>query len=221
MTTVHTHTVINTSRFHVSQHTITVIHYLLRDDTKQSIINKRIENSTAPALETLDWFCVASLQGASQGCFFPPCLSNRINEQVEQLVIFAWLGRDHLNSLNSQSLNSLQVVKNSDKVFWRPSPCWLLHWKLLQVLQNESVMTSKPCNFHTRLFLLIFSLEIILLFIKCWSIALSIASALQRKKPNAREWEVLAEMKGFNYGKKTRKVMLHWLEMPMNTTTWW
>lgn len=68
---VHTHIVINTSRFHVLQHTITVIHYLLRDDRKQSIINKRIENSTAPTPETLDWFCVASLQGARQSCFSP------------------------------------------------------------------------------------------------------------------------------------------------------
>jgi len=29
------------------------------------------------------------------------------------------------------------------------------------VLRNESVLTSKPCDFHSRLFLVIFSLEII------------------------------------------------------------
>lgn len=51
--------------------------------------------------------------GYKSGLFFASCLSNRINEQVERLALFAWLGRDHLNSLNSQSLQSLQVVKTS------------------------------------------------------------------------------------------------------------
>lgn len=136
---VHKHTVINASRFHVSQHTITVIHYLLRDDRKQSIINKRIENSTAPAPATLDWFCIASLQGASQGCFFPLCLSNRINEQVEQLVIFAWLGRDHVNSFNNQSLNSLsgkkQLVTKSSEAPYLADDCTERYYKYYEMNQ--------------------------------------------------------------------------------------
>lgn len=51
--------------------------------------------------------------GCKSRLLLPLCLSDTINEGVEQPVVFEWLGRDDLNSLNSQSLNSLQVAKHS------------------------------------------------------------------------------------------------------------
>lgn len=113
MTTAHTHIGIKTSRFHVSQHTITVIHYSPRDDRKQSTINKRIENSAAPAPETFGWFCIASLQGASQGCFSPPLPFQQNKWTGWTACDICMIGGDHLNRLSSQSLNSLRAAKSS------------------------------------------------------------------------------------------------------------
>lgn len=70
MAMVHTHTVIKTSRFRVSQHTVT--HYSLRDDWKRRVTDKRTKNCTAPITETSEWFCIVSLRGANQGCSPPP-----------------------------------------------------------------------------------------------------------------------------------------------------
>lgn len=216
MNLLHTHIGINTSRFHVSQHTIPVIHYLLRDDRKQRIINKKNRKLHSSPPESLAWLCTAPSRVQVQAVFLL-CLFQK-NKWTSWTACDICMTGARASEQFEQPKPE-EFARSKKQFVTKPSEDPHLAAVATSII-IKPVMTSKPCHFHSRFFLLISSLEIIPLLLGA-DLSLHV---LQRKSPNAREWEVWAEITSWVASvkaKRERKVMLHWLELHMDTTTRW